>query len=262
MSQTLRYAKPQAVQIVLTTYNNGNTKGLPVLRTIVTNKQEFDPRAFHVFGPKIAATRGVYNDKALESRFITEETGQRRLRADIPINLPPEQKAEALCLRNKLLLYRFRNFHKAKLDPSLVDPLIEPRLNQILVPLLSVIADPQLHAELRSVAGAYHRDIIAERSLSTEAQVLEILCELALDGSEAVPVQKITALFSARYGSEYSRPITNKWIGYIVRTCLHLPTYKTSGVYVVPMGETAKLEVLRERYGLNSAKEARDTELT
>ena len=101
----------------------------------------------------------------------------------------------------------------------------------------------------------YHRDIIAERSLSTEAQVLGILCELAEDGSGTVPVQKITAQFFEKYGAEYSRPITNKWIGYVLRTRLHLPTYKTSGVYVVPMGDTAKLEVLREKYGIAVNKE-------
>jgi hypothetical protein len=81
--------------------NNGNVRGLPVLRTEVSRTGEFNPRAFQVFGPKIVATRGFYDDRALESRFITEETGQRNLRKDIPINLPASYKEEALSLRNK-----------------------------------------------------------------------------------------------------------------------------------------------------------------
>ena len=89
--------------------NNGNVKGLPVLRSEVSRTGEFSPRAFQVYGPKIVATRGMYEDRALESRFITEETGSRGLRRDIPINLPVSYKEEALHLRNKLLLYRFRN---------------------------------------------------------------------------------------------------------------------------------------------------------
>jgi len=46
--------------------NNGNAKGFPVLRSEVTAKREFDPRAYIVFGPKLVATRGFFEDRALE----------------------------------------------------------------------------------------------------------------------------------------------------------------------------------------------------
>src|SRR3989441_102809 len=93
--------------------NNGNAKGFPVLRSEVTgNGKEFNPRAYAVFGPKLVATRGFFEDRALESRCLTEEMGQLRLRDDIPINLTPAHKEEALHIRNKLLLFRFRNVHK------------------------------------------------------------------------------------------------------------------------------------------------------
>jgi hypothetical protein len=131
--------------------NNGNVRGLPVLRTMVNRQREFNPQAFQVFGPKIIATRGAYDDKALESRFITEEMGSRRLRPDIPINLPDTFQDEARELRNKLLLYRFHRRHEVKLNESLVDPRLEPRMNQILVSLLSVVADESLRAEFSLV---------------------------------------------------------------------------------------------------------------
>src|SRR5947208_13540675 len=117
--------------------NNGNAKGFPVLRSEVSRKGEFNPRAYAVFGPKIVATRGPFEDRALESRCLTEEMGQLRLREDIRINLPAENKEEALHLRNKLLLFRFRNMKTRKASEALVDRMIEPRLNQIFVPLLS-----------------------------------------------------------------------------------------------------------------------------
>ena len=67
--------------------NNGNSKGFPVLRTQVTPKKEFDPRAFTIFGPKIVGMRRSYDDKALESRFLTIEMEHGH--ADgVPINLP------------------------------------------------------------------------------------------------------------------------------------------------------------------------------
>jgi len=156
--------------------NNGNVRGLPVLRTMMNRQREFNPRAFQVFGPKIVATRGSYDDKALESRFITEEMGTRQLRTDIPINLPDAFKDEARELRNKLLLYRFHRRHDVKLDESLVDARLEPRLNQILLPLLSVVADAGLRADLRSMALNTQMGLIAERGLLVEAQVLEIPC--------------------------------------------------------------------------------------
>ena len=79
--------------------NNGNAKGFPVLRSEVTPKKEFNPTAYTVFGPKLVATRGPFEDRALESRCLTEEMGQQRLRDDIPINLPSDYKDQALRLR-------------------------------------------------------------------------------------------------------------------------------------------------------------------
>jgi hypothetical protein len=43
--------------------NNGNVRGLPVLRTMMNTQREFNPQAFHVFGPKIVATRGSYETR-------------------------------------------------------------------------------------------------------------------------------------------------------------------------------------------------------
>ena len=74
--------------------NNGNVSGLPVLRTMMNRQREFNPQAFQVFGPKIVATRGSYEDKGLESRFLTEEMGSRKLRSDIPINLPDSSRTK------------------------------------------------------------------------------------------------------------------------------------------------------------------------
>ena len=85
--------------------NNGNAKGFPVLRSEATKTREFNPRAYRVYGPKLIATRGYFEDRALESRCLTEEMGQAKLRDDIPINLPPCHKDEGLHLRNKLLFF-------------------------------------------------------------------------------------------------------------------------------------------------------------
>jgi hypothetical protein len=232
--------------------NNGNVRGLPVLRTMMNRQREFNPQAFQVFGPKIVATRGRYDDKGLESRFITEDMGARQLRGDIPINLPDSFREEARELRNKLLLYRFHRRFDVKLDPGLADPKLEPRINQILLPLLSVIRDPHLRADLKSVALDAQANLVAERGLLAEAQVLEIVAEVMGTTERAVvPVAEITNGLIERYGMEYERPITNRWVGGILRKRLNLQTYKSHGVYVVPMSERTKIELLCERYGVN-----------
>lgn len=231
--------------------NNGNMRGMPILRTMMNRQREFNPQAFQVFGPKIVATRSSYDDKGLESRFITEEMGPHELRPDIPINLPEAMKEEARKLRNKLLLYRFHRRFETKLDESLIDPTLEPRLNQILVPLLSVVGDAKLREDLRSVASEAQAGLVAERGLLAEAQVLEILAELMMTSERAfVPLADVTAGLIARYDAEYERPITNRWIGGILRRRLNLRTYKSHGIYVVPMSERAKIEALCARYGV------------
>ena len=93
--------------------NNGNAKGFPVLRSEpVGGGREYNPRAYHVYGPKIIATRSLFMDRALESRCLTEEMGQRRLREEIPINLSPAFWEESATLRNRLLMFRFRHLGK------------------------------------------------------------------------------------------------------------------------------------------------------
>ena len=197
------------------------------------------------------ATRSSYDDKGLESRFITEEMGPRKLRPDIPINLPEAMKEEARELRNKLLLYRFHRRFETKLDEGLIDPNLEPRLNQILVPLLSVVGDPNLREDLRSVASEVQAGIVAERGLLAEAQVLEILAELMMTSERGfVPLADVTVGLIERYDAEYERPITNRWVGGILRRRLNLRTYKSHGIYVVPATERAKIEALCVRYGV------------
>jgi hypothetical protein len=249
--------KAEVVKIL----NNGNVKGFPVLRSESDGKREFNPKAYHVFGPKLVATRGFFDDKALESRFLTEEMGQYRLRDDVPINLPSTWKEEALRIRNKLLLFRFRNLNKRLPAESLVDRSIEPRLNQIFVPLLSIIEDPEARRDLQELAKRYNREMIADRGMDMEAQILEIIRDMLSSpyGEQRLPLKDITSWFVDRHGMDYERKVTSKWIGTIVRKRLNLKTQKSHGVYVVPLSEKPKLDRLYEKYGIGS-KEADEPE--
>lgn len=244
-------------------FNNGNVRGFPVLRTAMTAKREFDPRAFHVFGPKIMAMRRSFEDQALETRFLTEEMGNRSLRSDIPINLPDAQADEARALRNRLLTYRFRSLQTTQINESLVNPSLSARLNQILIPLLSIIDDEGVRREIQDTGKSFDQDLYAERSTSPEAGVLEVVAELFAQGSEhTIPLSKITAAFIGRFGAEHERPVTNRYVGGILRKRLRLLCYKSHGVYAVPVSEKPKVDELCIRYGVSERRSAVDKQST
>lgn len=231
--------------------NNGNVKGFSVLRTQVTAAKEFEPRAFSVYGPKIVGMRGSYEDRALESRFLTEEMSGRALRADIPISLPEEQETEAHVLRSKLLMYRLRERASARIDPALVDPTLEPRMNQILLPLLSVAPNEEVRDAIRSYAAQVQEGVVSDRAGSTEGQLLSVIAAFVSDDEKStLSLHDIALAFAARFGSEYDRPITHRFLGSVLRARLGLPLYKTNGVIAVSLKDRTRLAALFARYGV------------
>lgn len=242
--------KAEVVKIL----NNGNARGFPVLRSEVSGKKEFDPKAYAVFGPKIVASRGFFEDRALESRFLTEEMGQGRLRQDIAINLPGSHKEEALHLRNKLLLFRFRNLRKPRKLEGTLDRSLEPRLNQIFSPLLSIIDDPKAREQLQELARRYNRELVSDRGMETEAQLLEVIRDLAASSTDGrLSVKEITGLFVDRHGDDYERKVTGKWVGFFLRKRLNLKPWKSHGAFVISASGSPRLEHLYEKYGVSAA---------
>lgn len=236
--------------------NNGNAQGFPVLRTMVNDKREFSPRAFHVFGPKLVGTRGCYDDLALESRFVTEEMNPGSLRPNIPVSLPDEQKVEALALRNKLLLYRMRHIGRAFEAEFVADLQLEGRIKQMISPLLCVATNSNVRDEMVAYAQKRSRDLKDERGMTAEAQVLEaIRALLSKDAASTITLKAITEEFVRHFKQEYHERITNRWVGSIMRKRLLLTPRKSHGVYVLPTDEIAKLTVLFEKFGITTIDE-------
>ncbi|HEX3033935.1 MAG TPA: hypothetical protein VHT73_02235 [Thermodesulfobacteriota bacterium] len=244
--------------------NNGNATGFPVLRSETAKGKEYSPKAYNVYGPKVIATRNLFQDKALESRCLTEEMGQRKLREDIPINLTDEHRDRALQLRNQLLMFRFKNLGRRRVDPSLIDRNIEPRLNQVFVPLLSVIEDEKVRVGLRGIAREYHKQMVSDRGMETEAQVLEVIRKM-FGMREEPTIKGITSHFIEHHGNDYERKITPKWIGSIIRRKLKIKTERRMEGFVISGAELSKLERLYEKYGIvatnNSQNESNSFEI-
>jgi len=231
--------------------NNGTVQGMPVLRTVVNKHKEFNPAAFKVFGPKIIAMRESFKDAALESRFLTEETGMRPLRPDIPIQLPAALKAEALELRNRLLHFRFCEFAKIKTDETAIVKDIEPRLNQTALSLLSMVDNPRLRAEIQAWLITENERTIADRRAKPEAGVVvALMASFAASDKRHVLLGAITDRFNDAHEAAYGHPMTHKWVGYMLRVRLGIATHRSGGVYVVPATERTKIEAIARRYGL------------
>lgn len=233
--------------------NSGFMKNMPVLRSEGNNKKSFDPKAFSVFSPKIIATRQLYKDTALESRMITEDMNLTSLRKDIPHNIPDVFWEEALEIRNKLLMFRFRNKGKCKIKPELENREIEPRLNQIAIPLMSIIEDPEIIKEIQQYIKEYNEKIKTDRTLGYNYQILDAICELLDDGFIRPTIKQVAEKYNKDLS--ISEMITPKKMGYMISKKLDLKTERTRDGYVVSESNKEKIGILRKRYGIRKSSE-------
>ncbi|MCF7634605.1 MAG: DNA primase [Dehalococcoides mccartyi] len=166
--------------------NNGYRPGMPVLRADKENGKWF-PRAYQVFGPKLIATRFPFKDEALESRCLTSEM-MSLTRDDIPRVLPPSFDKEIDDLRAKLLTFRLANLIKLKgktFGNDLLEPNLQPRLQEILIPLKAMLNGDRSMVE--AITGFVHRlqdSLFIRRRESAPGRVLAALMELHEEGKE------------------------------------------------------------------------------
>ena len=239
--------------------NNGNTQGFPVLRSEISKDGVYSPRAFKVFGPKIIATRGSYSDPALESRMITYRAKAGQVRGDIPTSLPESFETEAENLRNQLLIYRFKNWHTLEPDQN-NSALSASRSGQVFHSLMIVTVDEEAKAAILRLAEKAKQSLKFSYAFRPEEHLLKIIRELSNSTDKPLSVQSIASKYREKHGSDHTGPVTNKWVGGILRNRLHLSTQKRSGVYVIAPSDKRRLEALFERYGLLKFDQTLDVE--
>ena len=131
-----------------------------------------DPKkvlSFYVYGPKIIATRERYGDTALESRCLTF-FGRRNIKP-IPLYRMEKFKKESLELRNKLLMWRLKNYHKLKEKLPLLEQMdaeekiygetlnVVSRVKQLVLPLLLIIEDKESRKNLVEFARKFDANL-------------------------------------------------------------------------------------------------------
>lgn len=175
---------------VVTILNCGFERGRPVIRAVKDDPEKV--RILPVYGPKVFATRRRFKDVALEARCLTEIMRETD-RDDIPPVLGRKFFKEQQRLRNKLLLFRLRNYFNV--DPEAAATLnldgIEPRLRQISEAFTSLFAnEPEVLESYRQFIQAHQRELIEQRAATKTGQVVEALFEYL--GNKVTMVTSVT----------------------------------------------------------------------
>ncbi|NCU28707.1 MAG: hypothetical protein EOM85_03505 [Candidatus Moranbacteria bacterium] len=229
--------------------NTGYQRGMPVLRS--EGKGTFEVKAYDVFCPKIVATRETFSDKALESRFLVEEMGAGKLRTDIPRTLDENFYQDAEKIRNKLLMWRLKNyFEPIDRREDLIEG-IHPRLNQIVMPLLSIIKDNAIREHLKTFIVKYNTDLVADRGLSWESDIVFAIFKLEYETkANQVTVKQITDEVNREIDIS-DDTLQPRKVGWYLRTKLQLKPYKTRKGFVLSFKDNRKrLDMWKERFGI------------
>lgn len=231
--------------------NNGFQAGMSILRC-ADGKDNYDLQAFDVFCPKIVATRNRFQDKALESRFLVEYMDGKLNRTDIPMNLDDNFDKEALEIRNKCLVWRLKNYNLIDVNNLEYDKSIEPRLNQIIAPLCSIIKDEEVKNDLKKFIKEYNKELTTDRGLSFEAPILEIVINLMKVNNSEVTMKDISDVYNVGIGKS-DRELSPRKMGNIVRDILRLKTIKKNVGYTIDKQHFQEnKERLCGKYGIES----------
>jgi len=159
---------------------------------------------FEVFGPKVISSRKTWNDKALESRCLTERMMQTTRKDIIPV-LDDDYYKKENELRRKLLKFRFDYYNKIKYEyHDLGIDELEPRLKQAVASFTALLENiPELMERFKRFIKEYNKQLIEERSDSYEGYIVQAIADLLLNGQVYISTSDIVAQINESFGTEY-----------------------------------------------------------
>jgi len=236
--------------------NSGYQRGFGVLRTERSHAGPFETDYYETYGPKILASRKRWQDEALESRcfsYTMVPLRTEQIRQSIPYILDAEFRERAQSLRNQLLLWRFRHWRQASVDSRARFPGLDPRLNQIVLPLLSVADDDAMRAMILEQIRSYQGALQEDRRESPEGIIADALIQMlkrsfgkATLGGKIMVKQLVEHLNDQQTGTE---KMSNRAVTGIVRHTFDLKTSRINGV-TWAHATVDDVRRLARRYGL------------
>ncbi len=193
-------------EVIIKIINLGYERGKFIMRCDQNDAEKI--RFFDPYCPKIIATRQPFEDKAVESRCITQVmTGTNR--KDIPRNLNDIFFTEAQMLRNKLLMWRFKNYYKIKPDitPDFDFGDLEPRVEQIVTSFITLFSEDAKQMEIFKKFVLKHQEqLIQERQSTWEGSIIIAIHDLIEEGKGDISYKDIVekAGLTDRKGNQLS----------------------------------------------------------
>ncbi len=174
-------------QAIMQILNGGNQRLGNVPRMEVGGA--FGERHFEIFDPfgaKILASLKTFDSAAFESRCI-RVLMQKTTRTEIRYRLTKALKSEAEVLRNKLTLWRFRNYNRDfehefnAAEEALKAEYIEPRYVQIGTPLYAMIRDENLRRDFAVMLKQRSNADTEERRDSLDGHLVQAMHDLLVE---------------------------------------------------------------------------------
>jgi hypothetical protein len=209
--------------------NTGYISDVAILRSESKGGNNFESQSFKVFGPKIIASRESMKDHALESRCLPVSMAELT-RTDVPLLTDNRIHTVSQDLRNKLLMFRFRNSGNlhSRIDYSFASLSLQPRTKQLLLLISSVIDDPQMKEQLRTYAQQMNTKNLDRRSDTFEAELIMAMCEFmnrenfdAYTSGYFIPTQLIVNKLNEEKEGNFDK-FTTKSVGKAIKTKLNL----------------------------------------
>lgn len=149
--------------------------------------QNYEPKSYKVFGPKIIANHTTFEDTALESRLFTIKT-RPTSRCDIPGNIHHlEFSKEAIAIRNNLLHARLELNSKIRPEDRIFKlDKYNSRLREITYPLLWSQCQKDLPEYLSSYLDQIESDQRALRLENPEVAVANSIIDFVALGKKDV----------------------------------------------------------------------------
>ena len=253
----------------------GYSVGAPVSRMDKGANGKMYIQTFHVFGPKIIASQSDFKDPALESRCLTEHMypteGKER-----PIELSRQFYEEALLLRNKLLMFRFKNHGLVIADEEALDDIKLPRLKQTGLAVVSVAKILGAHPQQEVVEFLLKYEVVLENQMTDTVEHDILLCLLDLMTQKYIRMSTgkvrigtdLTEAFSRKNYEEYSDrkndsnsphsvmkhpsyKVSPKKMGWYIRRMGLRVERDSSGFFIPVFAEYQKIRSLAKRYRLD-----------
>jgi hypothetical protein len=233
--------------------NCGYQQGLAVTRMEKNEHEQFVPKLYQVFGPKILNGRKPFRDEATESRCLSYKPNATE-RHDIPIQLPPVFEAEALEIRNRALDWRFTALESFKLE-NLVTPGLRGRTKQIVLPLMSIAnkmttGRERYTADLLAFATLRDQQSTEVNRSSYEAKLVDVFVNFK-PGTSPTCNELRNEVIRAEDDTNLERWFTAKWVGAKYREMGFETPHTNKGA--VPRIDAVRLTELCGRFGIVTA---------